>query len=1471
MRFVWNAFAVFSAALLPISVTQAQPITSAIDGTGTLVSSPNGNQFNITGGTQAGTNLFHSFQQFGLTQAQIANFIAHPGIQNILGRVTGGEASVINGRVQVTGSSANLFLMNPAGIVFGANASLNVPASFTATTANAIAVGNGWFNAMGSNDFATLTGTPNGFAFLSTSGAILNAGDLRVATGQSLSLIGGMVINTGTIAAPGGTITIAVVPGEKLVRISQAGSLLTLELPVATREAIQPPSMAPLSIAELLTGGNLSGATGVTIDNGMVKLTSANTQIPTDAGTAIVAGTLTTASPISVTSAIHVLGDKVGLFGATVNASGSNGGTVLIGGDFQGKGTVPNAQFAVVDAGSTIAADALTTGNGGKVILWSDQATRFLGTISAQGGSQGGDGGFVEVSGKSNLVFKGNVNTSAPLGIPGQLLLDPTNINIGTTAYNGTPGNLAPPVGITAGDVLWAQADDAALSGEITPAQVVSLLINNDLTLEASNNITVSSAINFDGIGFATNRTLTLRAGNDIGINALIDDGNLATTDRLNLVLTGNTDSDPTSGRVFFNAAGGTFTRGGNLTVTNTHSGDFPAIINFTAIDTSGSVAGSGGSITFIGTNTGTGSVFNRGISIQAAITSGGGAITFTGQGNGGINPSGQGIVLFNPVNSGGGNITLTGTSTGTGFSRGISLQAGGSVTSGGGAVSLTGATSGTAPGVSNFNTINSGIGAIVINGTNTSPTPSFSYGAEVGTLASTTGNITVTGSSVANTGVVTGTITSTSGDISLTGDRIDVRAAMVSSGNLLLQPLNPATALTIGSAGAADTTFLNTTEIANLTNGFNSITIGRTDSSGNVDVQAATFNDAVTIRTPSGTGTIALNGTITTNNNEITVVANNAIAVNSAINAGSSTATLNATTINLNAPITATTVTGNTATTVNITNSGAPATSGRIDNGVDLVAVGGTVNAAAGTYTEAITLTKGLTLNGVGVGSTILSGGNSTRVLEVSGTGNVFLNRLTIQDGNVADSGGGILYTGAGALTLTDSAIANNQVTGTFSRGGGIFKDGTGALTLNRTTVSGNTSDTTGGGIYINNGSLIVLDSTIANNTAVQAGGGIRSFSNNAIVNMTNTTLSGNRSGTSGGAFSNAAGTITLSSTTITNNSADVNASGTGNGGGISNVSGSFNLGNSIVAGNFDQSGSGTIHPDVSGTLTDLGYNLIGNGFGSSGLISGSNGNIVGTNANPVNLLLAPLGNYGGTTPTHALLPGSVAINAGTPGLVTPDQRGQPRVGQADIGAVESQGFTITPVSGTVQSTTVTTPFGTPLSVRVTANNAIEPFAGGIIFFVAPTTGASGSFGGSPIITIDSTGLAIAPTFTANATPGTYAVAISLNGTTVTPFSLTNIDTVSVSPPLVVIPLIPQPAIPAAPVAPPLNSIINTERLSRELQGSAVTRQTGESAIAPVEFCIVRHAFPPKLQPDHDLPDCLDFELEDFWELVLP
>jgi filamentous hemagglutinin family protein len=163
---------------LSISRVGAQVVPTAIDGT---VVNQTGNQFGITGGQVSGdgTNLFHSFDRFGLSQGQVADFLANPQVRNIFGRVVGGEASAIDGLLKVSGGSANLFLMNPAGILFGPNARLDIPAAFTATTANGFGFGGGWFSASGVNDYGRLLGSPAALSFgLLPSGAIANFGEL---------------------------------------------------------------------------------------------------------------------------------------------------------------------------------------------------------------------------------------------------------------------------------------------------------------------------------------------------------------------------------------------------------------------------------------------------------------------------------------------------------------------------------------------------------------------------------------------------------------------------------------------------------------------------------------------------------------------------------------------------------------------------------------------------------------------------------------------------------------------------------------------------------------------------------------------------------------------------------------------------------------------------------------------------------------------------------------------------------------------------------------------------------------------------------------------------------------------------------------------------------------------------------------------------------------------------------------------
>lgn len=442
----------------------AQSVRAAADGTETNISTPAGQaeQYDIGGGTRAGDNLFHSFEQFGLTEGEVANFLSGPGIENILGRVVGGDASVINGLLQMTGGQSNLYLMNPAGVIFGQNMQLNVPADFTATTANGIQLGDAWFSALGNNTYADLVSQPSGFAFtVDQPGAILNAGELAVNAGQRISLVGGTVVNVGTLSTPGGDIVIQALPGEGLVSITPEGNLLSLGVPIATEAAVNG-DVAPLTalaLPALLTNRALGSELGVVAEGNVVRLVRSDVEIPTGAGVAIASGSIDTANPDRVGGRIDVLGDRVIIVSAGLDASGATGGgSVRVGGDYQGRGIVPNSENVYVGANSVINADALAVGNGGRVIVWADTQTEFDGSVTARGGNRTGDGGFVEISGKDELVFAGAVDAGANNGELGTVLFDPTDltINTGDSILN------------TVGDVEFTASNNITVNGLIT-------------------------------------------------------------------------------------------------------------------------------------------------------------------------------------------------------------------------------------------------------------------------------------------------------------------------------------------------------------------------------------------------------------------------------------------------------------------------------------------------------------------------------------------------------------------------------------------------------------------------------------------------------------------------------------------------------------------------------------------------------------------------------------------------------------------------------------------------------------------------------------------------------------------------------------------------------------------------------------------------------------------------------------------
>jgi filamentous hemagglutinin family protein len=197
----------------------------------------------INGGATRGANLFHSFQEFNVSEGRSTYFTNPPGIENILTRVTGTNPSNIWGTLGVTGGNANLFLINPNGIIFGSNARLDVGGSFTATTANAIKLGDtGLFSASEPATSNLLTVRPSALFFNAVAPkAIVNQSQaqslggqtnsldgpvgLQVPAGKTLALVGGNVaIEGGNLTAAGGRIELGSVAGVGEVSLSQVGN-----------------------------------------------------------------------------------------------------------------------------------------------------------------------------------------------------------------------------------------------------------------------------------------------------------------------------------------------------------------------------------------------------------------------------------------------------------------------------------------------------------------------------------------------------------------------------------------------------------------------------------------------------------------------------------------------------------------------------------------------------------------------------------------------------------------------------------------------------------------------------------------------------------------------------------------------------------------------------------------------------------------------------------------------------------------------------------------------------------------------------------------------------------------------------------------------------------------------------------------------------------------------------------------------
>jgi filamentous hemagglutinin family protein len=488
---------------------------------------------------QTSGRLSIDWQSFDVAANESVNFRQPSANSVALNRILDQKASEVFGRIEANG---RVVLFNSNGILFGPGSQVNV-GSLVATSLNVVS-----FDEATGQLRLSATGTP---------GAIVNNGAISAARGGSVSLVGGAVANNGLIVADLGSVNLAA--GRAATIDLYGGGLLRFDADSALIENAGGTAAGVANTGEiranggqvLLTTSAVQSVFDRAVNNeGLVRAnridnSGGTIRLVGPGGTVVNSGVLDASGTGAGSTGgnVQMLGENVGLFGdARVDVSGdAGGGTALIGGDYQGANPdVLNANQTIVGPDAQILADARIAGDGGRVILWSEEGTRFHGGIAARGGAVSGNGGFAEVSSHGVLGFSGSVKVGAAAGQGGQLLLDPDDITIAAAGGNATP-NLDfddPPVNA----IVEAGAIEDALRD------------NGTVSLRAADDITVNAAIDVSGDASANGRGIALEAGDDIAINANISTRNGG------IVLTAastspDADPDTASGGVTFAAA----------------------------------------------------------------------------------------------------------------------------------------------------------------------------------------------------------------------------------------------------------------------------------------------------------------------------------------------------------------------------------------------------------------------------------------------------------------------------------------------------------------------------------------------------------------------------------------------------------------------------------------------------------------------------------------------------------------------------------------------------------------------------------------------------------------------------------------------------------------------------------------------------------------------------------------------------
>ena len=604
----------------------------------------------------------------------------------VLNQILGNNASQIYGQISANGQ---VFLSNPNGIYFSPTAQVDV-GGLVATTGRANAddfmAGKSVFNRAGAT------------------GSVVNDGQLNAALGGYIALLAPEVRNQGVIVAQAGTVALA------------SGEAITLNFNGAGT-GLAGITTTPQTIAALV-----ENRSAVVAEGGYIVL-SAHALASLQGSVVKNSGQLSASSLSTKGGKIVLMADSIVLTGTSrIDANGATGGgTVLAGGDWQGSGDTRLAVQVTMDAGATIEANATQAGDGGQVVLYSDisdpnSQTAVSGSISAQGGPLGGNGGNVETSGHNLQVGSSAIiSTLAPQGQSGNWLLDPYDVTISSAAATNSSGNTA----TGSPSVINATALQTALgTGNVT--------VSTGSSGTETGNITVAS-----NLSWSQNTVLTLLAAGGI-----TGSGNIAMTNGTAPgVVFDQAGNSTYSGVISGNFAGVTKSGAGTLTLsgTNTYKGTTTVsagtleVTNTTGL---GTTAG--------GTTVASGATLDINVSVGAeaialsgtltSSTTGTASLSGVISGTGAVTKTGAGTLTLSGANTYSGTTTVSAGTLGVFHATGLGTTEGGTTVASGATLNLRAAV---------------GAEAIALSGTLTSNTTGT---ASLSGVISGTGAVTKTG-----------------------------------------------------------------------------------------------------------------------------------------------------------------------------------------------------------------------------------------------------------------------------------------------------------------------------------------------------------------------------------------------------------------------------------------------------------------------------------------------------------------------------------------------------------------------------------------------------------------------------------------------------------------------------------------------------------------------------------------------------